>query len=440
MPPRARSTTAGRVRARHDQSPAGARRELGDLGRRPASTPSTCARGSSSRPPTASRRSRDLNADDVVFSFERQWKQDHPYHSVSGGSYEYFVSVGMPDLLKAIEKVDDQTVTLRAQRSRTAPFLADLAMDFASILSAEYAEAMTDAGTPEQVDLQPVGTGPFQLVAYQKDAVIRYKAHPDYWAGKAALDDLVFAITPDASVRWQKLQAGECHVMPYPEPGRSRGDPRQSGRQPARAGGPERRLSRLQHREGAVHRQARAPGAQHGDQQGGDPGRGVPGRGHDRQEPDAADALVATTTRSRTTPTIRSGAKKLLEEAGVSDLKTNIWAMPVQRPYNPNARRMAELIQADWAKVGVEAEIVSFEWGEYLERSARRRARDRAARLDRRHRRSRQLPLRAARLRGGAGTAPTGRAGATSRSTTCWRRPSRPATRPSAPSSTRRPR
>jgi dipeptide transport system substrate-binding protein len=62
-------------------------------------------------------------------------------------------------------------------------------------------------------------------------------------------------------------------------------------------------------------------------------------------------------------------ARALLAEAGVSDLKTNIWAMPVQRPYNPNARRMAELIQADWAKVGVEAEIVSFEWGEYLKRS-----------------------------------------------------------------------
>jgi dipeptide transport system substrate-binding protein len=43
-----------------------------------------------------------------------------------------------------------------------------------------------------------------------------------------------------------------------------------------------------------------------------------------------------------------------------------VWAMPVARPYNPNARRMAELIQADFAKVGVEAEIVSYEWGEYL--------------------------------------------------------------------------
>lgn len=37
--------------------------------------------------------------------------------------------------------------------------------------------------------------------------------------------------------------------------------------------------------------------------------------------------------------------------------------MPVQRPYNLNARRMAEMIQADWAKVGVQAKIVTYEWG-----------------------------------------------------------------------------
>ena len=53
---------------------------------------------------------------------------------------------------------------------------------------------------------------------YQKDAVIRYRAFPEYWGGKAKIDDLVFSITPDASVRWAKLQKGECHVMPYPNP------------------------------------------------------------------------------------------------------------------------------------------------------------------------------------------------------------------------------
>jgi dipeptide transport system substrate-binding protein len=42
--------------------------------------------------------------------------------------------------------------------------------------------------------------------------------------------------------------------------------------------------------------------------------------------------------------------------------------MPVQRPYNPNAKLMAEMLQADWAKVGIKAKIVSYEWGEYLKR------------------------------------------------------------------------
>ena len=43
--------------------------------------------------------------------------------------------------------------------------------------------------------------------------------------------------------------------------------------------------------------------------------------------------------------------------------ETDIWAMPVQRPYNPNARRMAEMVQADWEKVGVKAKIVTFRVG-----------------------------------------------------------------------------
>jgi dipeptide transport system substrate-binding protein len=40
----------------------------------------------------------------------------------------------------------------------------------------------------------------------------------------------------------------------------------------------------------------------------------------------------------------------------------------VQRPYNPNAKRMAEMMQADLAKVGINATLVSYEWGEYRKR------------------------------------------------------------------------
>ena len=46
-----------------------------------------------------------------------------------------------------------------------------------------------------------------------------------------------------------------------------------------------------------------------------------------------------------------------------------VWAMPVARPYMLNARRAAELIQSDLAKVGVTVEIVTYEWAEYLKLS-----------------------------------------------------------------------
>lgn len=311
--------------------------------------------------------SRDMNADDVVFSFKRQADAEHPYHKVSGGAYEYFNGMSMPDLLKDVVKVDDMTVKFVLNRPE-APMIANLGMDFASIMSAEHADQMMAAGTPEKVDLEPAGTGPFQLVSYQKDAVIRYKAHPDYWAGKAAIDDLVFAITIDPAVRYQKLKAGECHVMPYPNPAdieAMRSDPdinllEQEGlnvgylaynSKTAPFDNPKVRKALNM----AINKDAIIEGV-------------FQGAGKVAKNP------IPPTIWSYNDATVDDGydpdgAKAMLEEAGVSGLSTKIWAMPVQRPYNPNARRMAELIQADWAAVGVEAEIVSFEWGEYLKRS-----------------------------------------------------------------------
>ena len=310
---------------------------------------------------------RDFNADDVIFSFERQRDENHPYFKVSGGQYEYFNSMDMPNLIKAVEKVDDLTVKF-VLNVPEAPFIANMGMDFASILSAEYADAMMKAGTPEKVDLDPVGTGPFQLVAYQKDSQIRFKAHPDYWAGKAKIDKLIFAITPDASVRYQKLKANECQVMPYPNPAdieAMKNDPdinllEQEGlnvgylafnteKKPFTDKRVRQALSM------AVNKQAIIDVV-------------FQGAGKAAKNP-IPPTIWSYNDAVKDYPYDPEKAKKLLAEAGVSGLKTNIWAMPVQRPYNPNARRMAELIQADWAKVGVEAEIVSFEWGEYLKRS-----------------------------------------------------------------------
>ena len=116
---------------------------------------------------------REMNADDVVFTFERQWKADNAWHQyVAGAAWEYFNGMGFPDLIQSIEKVDDMTVKFVLKR-KEAPFVANLGMDFASIMSKEYADKLQADGKMDQLNQMPLGTGPFEFVAYQQDAVIR---------------------------------------------------------------------------------------------------------------------------------------------------------------------------------------------------------------------------------------------------------------------------
>jgi dipeptide transport system substrate-binding protein len=311
---------------------------------------------------------RDMNADDIIFAIERQWKESSPYFKVTSSNHSYFNDMGMPKLLKSVDKVDDYTVKITLNAAE-APFLSDLAMEYAGIQSKEYADAMLKAGTPEKIDQEPIGSGPFMLVQYQKDAIIRYKAFPQFWGGKAKIDDLIFAITPDASVRWAKLQKGECHVMPYPNPAdldAIRKDPNVTVlEQPGLNIGylayntTKKPFDDVRVRKAfnmAMNKQA------------------------------IIDAVYLSTGVAATNPipptmwsynkSIKDdpynpeAAKKLLAEAGFPNgLETDLWAMPVQRPYNPNAKRIAELMQADLAKIGVKAEIKSFEWGEYRKRA-----------------------------------------------------------------------
>ncbi|WBU57641.1 ABC transporter substrate-binding protein [Paracoccus sediminicola] len=311
---------------------------------------------------------RDMNADDVIFSLTRQGEDGGEYHDMTdGASYEYFNSMSMPDLIESVEKVDDLTVKITLTRPE-APMLANLAMPFASIASKEYADQLIEAGTPELFNQQPIGTGPFKFVDYQKDAVIRYARNDEYWREPAAIENLIFAITPDASVRYQKLKAGECHVMPYPNPAdleamKADENINVVSREGLNVGylayntqmepfdQPEVRKALNM----AIDKQAIVDGIFQG--AGSVAKNPIPPTMwsyNDAIEDDGYDP---------------EAAKAALEEAGVTDLSMKIWAMPVQRPYNPNARRMAEMIQADLSEVGVDAEIVSYEWGEYLERS-----------------------------------------------------------------------
>jgi dipeptide transport system substrate-binding protein len=311
---------------------------------------------------------RDLNADDVIFSFERQWKTDNPWNQyVAGAAWEYFNGMGFPDLIKSIEKVDDMTVKFVLNQPE-APFLANLGMDFASIMSKEYADKLQADGQMELLNQQPLGTGPFEFVAYQPDAVIRYRAHEEYYEGKQPIDDLVFAITVDAAVRAQKLAAGECHVMPYPNAADV-------------AGMKENPDLTVMEQEG-LNIAYLAYNTQQAPFDNPEVRKALNMAINEEAIVEAVFQGAATVAKNPIPPTMWSyndaieddpydpeTAKKMLAEAGVENLSMKVWAMPVARPYMLNARRAAELIQADLEKVGVSVEIVSYEWAEYLERS-----------------------------------------------------------------------
>lgn len=310
---------------------------------------------------------RDFNADDVIFGFERQWKEDNPYFKVTSPNHSYFSDMGMPKLLQTVEKVNDYTVKITLANPE-APFLANLAMPYAAIQSKEYADAMLKAGTPEKIDQDPIGTGPFSLVQYQKDAIIRYKAFPAYWGGKAKIDDLIYAITPDASVRWAKLQKSECHVMPYPNPADLDAIRKDAAIQVLEQPGlnvgylafntQKKPFDDVRVRKAismAINKKAIIDGV-------------YLGTGIAAKNP-IPPTMWSYNNAVKDDEFNPEAAKKLLAAAGYKDgLTTDLWAMPVQRPYNPNAKRIAELMQADLAKIGVKAEIKSFEWGEYRKR------------------------------------------------------------------------
>jgi dipeptide transport system substrate-binding protein len=312
---------------------------------------------------------RPLNADDVIFSFERMRDPKHPFHKVSGGQYPFFKSQQMGDTVDKIEKIDERTIKIKLHRPE-APFLANLAMDFMSILSAEYGQKLIKEKRPlEDMDQKPVGTGPFVFVSYEKNKRISYRSHPDYFEGRSAADRLDFIIVTDPEERLRKLAANECQLMPDPSPAgiakiKANADLKlmqQPGlniaylamsvqRQPFANISVRKAIHHALNRESYI------------------------------KEVFGGNAQVAKNpipptmwSYSRRTQDYEySVAKSLahLQKAGLPNgFETELWYADVSRPYNPNSKRMAELIQKDLAAVGIRVKIRVFEWQDFLARS-----------------------------------------------------------------------
>ncbi|HVK60910.1 MAG TPA: ABC transporter substrate-binding protein [Bdellovibrionales bacterium] len=311
---------------------------------------------------------RAFNADDVLFTFNRMFKKDHPFHNVSGGVYEYFTSMDMQNLLKSVEKVDDNTVKFTLAHPE-APFIANMAMDFASILSAEYGDQMMKAKTPERLDIEPVGTGPFMFKSYRKDSDIRYTANPSYFEGKAPIDTLVFAITKDPNVRIQKLKRGECQLVAEPPPADVKA---------LRADAKVNVMEQEGLNVGYLAFNVEKPPFNKPEVR-----RAI---NHALNRASYMTAIYlgnATVAKNPIPPTMWSynnatqdydyspeKAKALLKQAGLENgFETTLWYLPVSRPYNPNGKKMGEMMQADLAKVGVKVNLLTFDWGAYLDKA-----------------------------------------------------------------------
>lgn len=312
---------------------------------------------------------RDFNADDVLFTFNRLLDAETPFRKAYPSESPYFTDMGLNTTIKSVNKLDEHTVRF-SLNNVDAAFVQNLAMSFASVQSAEYAGQLLKDGKAEDINQKPVGTGPFVFKRYQKDSQIRYVANKQYWKPEdVKLDNLVFAITPDAASRLQKLKAGECQVSGYPRPADievMKQDPNLRVLQQAGFNlgflaynvthPPLDQLKVRQALDMAIDKQAIIKAVYQG---AGQLAQNALPPAQWSYDPSVKDA-----------PYDPVKAKALLKEAGVAPgTILNLWAMTVQRASNPNARMSAQMIQQDWAKVGINANIVSYEWGEYIKRA-----------------------------------------------------------------------
>jgi dipeptide transport system substrate-binding protein len=310
---------------------------------------------------------RELNADDVVWSINRINDPKHPAHGVAKNGYVYWEGMGLSKLIKSVEKLDASTVRITLTRP-DAPFLADLAIEqVGSIYSAEYGEQLTRQRRLEQLNTQPVGTGPFVFQSYQKDAVIRYSANKDHWQGAPRIDKLVFAITADPSVRIQRLKAGECLVGSNMKPEQASAFDNDPNVQ-------------IQRNKSALLTFYIAPNAKHkwlSDKRM----RLALWEALDKKTFNQAiyggNATPAATflppgmwgqdktLKDRYDP---EHARQLVKASGYDGTEL---ALFVRIGGSIDGKRAAELMQADWAKAGIKVRLQMMEWGELLKRAGR---------------------------------------------------------------------
>lgn len=308
----------------------------------------------------------DFNAEAVKFNFDRWMDKSNKYHNPEGFPYynDMFGGYkGDPDhVIKEIKVVDAHTIQFVLNRTQ-APFLANLGMSPFAIASPKAIEG-------GKLGDEPVGTGPFKFAGWKRNDIITLEKNPDYWnKGYPKLDKVIFKVIPENTARLTALTSGEIDLMDGLNPDDAEAVKENKDLQ---------LLMRPSMNVGYL--------AFNTEKKPFDNPKVRQAISHAINKPEMVKAFYSGLGEPATNPMPPSlwgyndqikdreynldQAKKLLAEAGYPNgFKVQFMAMPVPRPYIPDGKKMAEAIQQDLKKIGIETEIVTMEWATYLEKT-----------------------------------------------------------------------
>ena len=163
----------------------------------------------------------EMDADAVVFSLARQHDKDHPYNQygpwkqwgANGWSDKYNEDGSLKSLgiIKDILKVDDDTVKI-VLNEPDASILVSFTSYYTGIVSPTAVQK-----DPENFKKHPVATGPFQFSKWVKDDYVAVERFDDYWGEPAKLKRVIFKVYPDATARSMALKKGEVDIIDPPD-------------------------------------------------------------------------------------------------------------------------------------------------------------------------------------------------------------------------------
>ena len=302
---------------------------------------------------------RALNADDVVFSFQRIFDRHHPWHNVNGSSFPYFDSLQFADSVESVRKLDSRTVEFRLKKP-DASFLWHLATHYASVMSAEYADQLAKRDRQELLDRQPVGTGPFQLAEYRTGQYIRLQRHAQFWRGQPLMPQVVVDLGSGGTGRLSKLLTGECDVLAWPAASQLtilRDDPRL--RLTLRPG---MNIAYLAFNTDKAP--LNNPAVRHALALAINNQRLMQSIYYGTAETAASilpRASWAYDSDAKITEYNPEKANQQLAALGLENMTLQLWVPTSSQAWNPSPLKTAELIQADMAQVGVKVMIVPVE-------------------------------------------------------------------------------